>query len=178
MAAGKDEPQPIVLDCAVLVLHLVLLAVDSDELGQTLDAVGDRALAAEPIDRSPPRGHHQPSAGVGRDPIALPRGDRRHERVLDGVLGELEVPDVADQRGQDTGPLLPEGAREGGDRVNRPSAPPAARLGHPACCAAAGRFAGSSGFSTIGRTSTEPHSAIGARAAHFSASSRSPHSRM
>src|SRR5688572_2863050 len=48
MAAGEDQPQPIVDDRA-LVVHrwLLVLGVQARQLGQPLGAIGDRALAAQ-----------------------------------------------------------------------------------------------------------------------------------
>ena len=81
---------------------------------------------------------------VVRRAVARPalRGDR--ERLLRGLLGEVEVAEEADERGQDAAPLLAEGLLE--DRYH----------------------------STIGRTSTAPPMrAAGMRAASSIAASRS-----
>ena len=83
-------------------------------------------------------------AGVGGHAVARPalRGDR--ERLLRGLLGEVEVAEEADQRSEDASPLLAEGLLE--DRYH----------------------------STIGRTSIAPPMlAAGIRAASSIAASRS-----
>ena len=58
------------------------------------------------------RGRHQPGARVGGSAVARPAlgGDR--ERLLRGFLGEVEVAEEADQRGEDAAPLLAEGLLE------------------------------------------------------------------
>jgi hypothetical protein len=66
------------------------------------------------------RGRRQPRAGVARQPVAGPALCGRRERVLRGFLGEIEVAEEADQRREDTTPLLAEYLLEGqralGDR--------------------------------------------------------------
>jgi hypothetical protein len=73
MAAGEDQPQPVVDDRA-LVIHrwLLVLGVQAHQLGQPLGAVGHRPVPAQAIDRPPPRGAGDPRARTGRDP------SRRH----------------------------------------------------------------------------------------------------
>jgi hypothetical protein len=52
------------------------------------------------------RGRRQPCAGVARQPICRPALRGRRERLLRGFLGEIEVAEEADQRREDTAPLL------------------------------------------------------------------------
>ena len=56
----------------------------------------------------------QPGAGVAGDAVARPAlgGDRK--RLLRGFLGEVEVAEEADQRSEDTAPLVPEDLLEDG----------------------------------------------------------------
>jgi hypothetical protein len=109
MAAGEDQLEPLVLDHGVVKFvhrrsgHLQLTGL-----------LGQRPLASDPVDRPVARGDRQPSAGVGRDPIAGPalRGDR--ERLLGGLLGEIEIAEETDQRGYDPPPLIAEDAIQQG----------------------------------------------------------------
>ena len=104
----------------------------------------ERAIAADAVDRAVARGGHEPRARVGGRAVARPAlgGDR--ERLLRGILGELEVAEEADQRGEDAAPLVAEGLLE--DRYH----------------------------SAIGRTSiAPPMRAAGIRAASSIAASRS-----
>jgi hypothetical protein len=70
--------------------------------------LGQGAVAADAVDRAVPGRGDQPGARVVRRPLSGPAlgGDR--ERLLSGLLGELEVAEEADQVGQDTAPLLAE----------------------------------------------------------------------
>ena len=72
-----------------------------------------RLLAADAVDRAVARGGHEPRARVRGRALARPalRGDR--ERLLRGLLGEVEVAEEADQRGDDAPPLIAEGLLEG-----------------------------------------------------------------
>jgi hypothetical protein len=57
-----------IVDDRALVVHLgLLLCVQALQLGQARGAVRDRARAAQPIDRPPPRGGGDPRARVVRD---------------------------------------------------------------------------------------------------------------
>ena len=139
MAAREHELEPLVRECRRV--HRVL-----HRLGHLEQAGlrGQRAIAADAVDRAVARGRHQPGAGVGGDAVARPalRGDR--EGLLRGFLGEVEVAEEADQRSEDTAPLVAEGLFE--DRYH----------------------------STIGRTSiAPPRRAAGIRAASSIAASRS-----
>ena len=82
----------------------------SDGLGHLEQArlLGERALAADAVDRAVARGRDEPRARVGGRAVARPAlgGDR--ERLLRGLLGEVEVAEEADQRGEDAAPLLAE----------------------------------------------------------------------
>jgi hypothetical protein len=108
MAAGEDELQPLVGD---------------RRLGHPFDRVrrGLRELtrllrqdaaAADAVDRPVSRRGHEPRAWVLRRSVAWPAlgGDR--ERLLSGLLGEVEVAEEADQVGEDTSPLVAEGLLE------------------------------------------------------------------
>jgi hypothetical protein len=46
-------------------------------------------------------------------PVARPPLRRGGERVLSGLLGEVEVAEVADQAREDAGPFVAEDVREG-----------------------------------------------------------------
>ena len=181
MAAGEDQPQPVVDDRA-LVVHgwLLVLGVQARQLGQPLGAIGHRPVPAQAIDRPPPRGGRDPRPRVGRDPVAPPHRDRRLERVLHRVLGQLEVAGLPDQGGQHDRPLVAKRARDRGrDRVGRLHAAAHARFltssSDTSTPASRATFNHSSAGMT-GRTSTVPQRAIGIRAACLSASSRSAHS--
>ena len=101
MAAGEDQPQPVVDDRA-------RLAHRRDAPAESRRASSASRSARSASERSRRRRSiarrraatviHAP--GFAGHPVARPRRDRRLERVLHRILGELEVADMADQRGQ------------------------------------------------------------------------------
>ena len=115
MAAGEDELQPLVREARLLV-HGVLHRLGHLEQAGLL---GERAVAADPVDGPIARRRDQPRGRVRRRAVARPalRGDR--ERLLRGFLGEVEVAEEADERGKDASALLAEGLLE--DRYHCPS---------------------------------------------------------
>ena len=139
MAAGEDQLQPLVGKGRLL--HLVLHGLGHLEQARLL---GERPIAAEAVDRAVAGGDRQPGARVGRRAVPRPALRRDRERLLRGFLGEVEVAEEADQRGEDAAPLVAEDLLEQ-------------------------RY-----LSTNGRTSTAPPiRAAGIRAAISSAASRS-----
>jgi hypothetical protein len=73
---------------------------------EQLGLAGERALTANPVDRAVPGGGRQPRGGIVGRAVSGPALDSRRERVLEGVLGELEVAEDADQGREDAAPLL------------------------------------------------------------------------
>jgi hypothetical protein len=108
MAAGEDQPQPVIADKARFGHREFLRPVQTLHRGQPFGAIRDRLVAASSVDCAPPGGHRDPRCWIVRDAIAPPGRQRGLERVLNGVLGDLEVADVPDQSRQDGGPLVPE----------------------------------------------------------------------
>ena len=113
VTAGEDEPQSIVRD-----VHGVLtwLRVDGSLrrfrrlAPERLDLLGQPVAPAKPVDRAVPRGRRDPGPGVVRHATLRPRLDGRDEGVLDRLLGEVEVAQDADQRGDRPALLLAEQA--------------------------------------------------------------------
>src|SRR5664280_3077778 len=144
MTAGEDQFESFVGECRRA--HLVasrLVLLEQRSLRHK------PALSTEAIERSIAGGRHQPRPGVGRNAVLRPSGRSDGERLLGGLLGEVEVAEEADEGGDDASPLLPE------DLVER-------------------RY-----HSMIGRTSiAPPRRAAGIRAANPTAASRSSASSM
>src|SRR5438105_1007377 len=142
MAAGEEELQPLVRDRRLVQLvHFVHGLRHVEQAGLR----GERAIAADAVDRAVACGGHEPGPRVGGRPFARPalRGDR--EGLLGGLLGEVEVAEEANQRREHAAPFVAEDLLE-------------ARFYH----------------SWIGRTSTAPPMrAAGTRAASSIAESRS-----
>jgi hypothetical protein len=65
-------------------------------------------VAADAVDRPVARGCDEPRARVRRDAVAWPALGGNGERLLRGLLGEIEVAEEADQRCKDASPLVAE----------------------------------------------------------------------
>ena len=115
MAAGEDEPEAVVGDG-----HRVLrLRPDRGQsrldLGVALERPGLLAqplAPAEPVDRPVPRGRGDPGPRVVRHAPDRPRLEGRHERFLDGLLGQIEVAEHPDERRDRPAGLLAEQAAD------------------------------------------------------------------
>src|SRR2546421_180609 len=112
MTAREDQTQAIVHYRALLGFDRVGLLVQAHELSEALSPIGHRAVAAQPIDCPPPGGHGDPRPGIGRDPVPPPSRHCIDEGILHGILGQLEVTDMTDQRRQYGSALLAERARD------------------------------------------------------------------
>src|SRR5947209_7103759 len=97
MTAGEDQPQPIIDQRGVLVHVFLLAVVEAQQLRQALSARGHRTLTPQPIDRLAPCRRREPSPRTIRHPVALPGLNRRSKRILEGILGALEVTDMTDE---------------------------------------------------------------------------------
>ena len=150
MAAGEDQPQPVVDDRAGFGRGLVALLGRRRQLGEPSRAVGQRSVAAQAIDCPASRCHGDPRPGPAGQAVPPPRGHCVSERILDRVLGELEVAHLPDQRGQDGWTLV---AERLGDRVLQTAR--LVVLTH-SCSDATSPGAGPAPMSMIGRTSIEP----------------------
>jgi hypothetical protein len=73
---------------------------------------GRRLLAPDPVDRPVAGRRHEPRPRAGGHAVARPAlgGDR--EGLLRGLLGEVEVAEEADERGEDAAAVVAEGLLE------------------------------------------------------------------
>jgi len=94
---------PLVWDLGVLDLHL-----NRFRHVEQLRLLGEGAVAADPVDRPVARGRHQPCARVVRHALSRPALGCDRERLLSGLLGQLEAAEEADQGGEDTTPFVAE----------------------------------------------------------------------
>jgi hypothetical protein len=106
MAAGEKQLQPLVGERVIV--QLIHLGLPGLLRGEQAGLGGQRLLAVDAVDRPVARGRDQPRSRVGRRSVAWPAGRGDRESLLGGFLGEIEVAEIADQRGQDTPPLLAE----------------------------------------------------------------------
>ncbi len=173
MAAREYQPQLVVGDRARVFLlgrSKVVALFGEGKLGHGLLLAGERALPSQAVDTAVARGGRDPRPGIGRDAGHRPTLDGGQERVLDGLLGKVEVAQDADQRGDRAPMLLAEDALyRCGSGVRRGRQAVAAEVGWP--CSAAALAA--SGNSITGRISIVPYFAPGHHDASSMASSRS-----
>ena len=119
VAAGEDQLQPLVRDGGGVV-HDRLRWLDLELTREQLRLRGQDTLSAKAVDGAVSRGRDQPADGVGRFPVAWPALGRDRERLLGGVLGQLDVAEDPDQRRQHATPVLAEdGVKRHGTALSR-----------------------------------------------------------
>ena len=106
MAAGEDQLEALVGECDGLV-HRFLRWVAKLAL-QLLGFRDERPLASDAVDRAVAGGRDQPAGRVLGLTVARPALGCQRERFLGRVLGELDVAEDADQRGEHATPLIAE----------------------------------------------------------------------
>ena len=103
VAAGEEQLEPLVGNRRLI--HFVLHRLRNVEQARLL---GEGAVAPDPVDGPVARGRHQPGPRVVGRPLARPALRRDRERLLSGLLGQLEAAEEADQVGEDPAPLVSE----------------------------------------------------------------------
>ena len=171
VAAGEDQPEPLVGDGAHGVGVDGVLVVEGSEHGGGLRVSRVAGgLPAEPVDGAVLGGRRQPRPRVGRQAGPRPPGHRLDERLLGDVLGQLDVPEPPHQRRDDPAVLLTEDLLDRG--VGR-----GVREGRRVVAGRGSRHATRQTSSWKGRTSTLPLQAAEPRRARSMAASRSGASR-
>jgi hypothetical protein len=127
VAAGEDQPQPVVGDG----VHLGVLAAGRLEQGQGGPALGQPALAAEPVDGLVAGGGDDPGPGPVGDARGRPALDGDQKGLLDRVLGEIEVAEDADEGGHGLPGLLPEHPLDQRTGIGGHPHPPSVRTACP-----------------------------------------------
>src|SRR5215469_243037 len=113
MAAGKDQPQPVILHDPRL---LVRRCAHLQQRRLTLAACPAR-LAAQPVQCLVACSRHDPAAWVRRYPGDGPALGSDRERLLDRIFSQIDIAEEADQGGDYATGTLPERPLESG-RVN------------------------------------------------------------
>nr|WP_246060289.1 hypothetical protein [Herbidospora galbida] len=105
MAAGEDQPEPVVRDLVVVGgrVHLGTAWVRLDEQGH-LGA--EDLVPAQQVERLAPGRLGQPGARFAGDAVAGPGVEGGEVGVLDAFLGEVEITGDARRRGEHEGPLV------------------------------------------------------------------------
>ena len=103
MAAGEHQLEPFVRDG----IHVGLFVRGQglqprQQLGLPLEG----AFTSDAVDRAVAGCRQDPAAGIRRLAVALPPLERNRERVLERVLGEIEVAENAREDRERASPLL------------------------------------------------------------------------
>jgi hypothetical protein len=109
VAAGEDQLEPLIGKGGVV--HRVF---GHGGLLEQARLLGERAVAANPVDRAAARCRDQPGRGVRGRAFARPALGGNREGLLRGFLGEVEVAEEADQRSEDAPPFVVKDALEDG----------------------------------------------------------------
>ncbi len=99
MAAGENQPQPVVVH-ALLVVSAGVARGGLEAFGDLAERGVEPGALAHGGDRFESAGRDQPGARVGGEAIARPLFDGGGERVVHRLLGEIEIAEQADQGGE------------------------------------------------------------------------------
>ena len=106
MAAGEDQPEPVVLDGLIVPPHRVTrFGVES--LGENRLRCIEPVAPPHAVDGLETAGRNEPRSGISGRSIARPLLHRRDVGIVQRVLGEVEVAKQADQGGEDAPRLGP-----------------------------------------------------------------------
>jgi hypothetical protein len=109
MTRREDQPQPLVRDRAHRLLVLVVAAAERAQVGlERRPAPGEAPFAPQPVDRPVARGRDDPGGGIVGQPALGPALERDQERVLDRLLGAVEIAEDAGEDGDRLSRLAPE----------------------------------------------------------------------
>jgi hypothetical protein len=100
MAAGEDQPQHVVIENARIRRIVARGRIEFELMRERLLLATERDVAADAIDRLVAPDTDQPRAGIMRRLFLGPTLQRDRKGVLQRVLGEIEIADEADQRGE------------------------------------------------------------------------------
>ncbi len=104
VAAGEDEPQPVIGD-ALVFDHRLLGGFALEMNGEIVPRGVEAGAAAEPVDRLEAAGRHQPCPRIFRHAIARPLRRGGGKGVMQRLFGTVEVTEETDQRGKDAAEL-------------------------------------------------------------------------
>ena len=94
MAAGEDQPQPVVLD-VLAIRRCGLVREVLDGLGDIVERVEPRA-PAHAVNRLEAAGRNQPRARIGGQAIARPLLQCCPESIVQRLFGDIEIAEQAD----------------------------------------------------------------------------------
>ena len=117
VAAREDETKPIVLHVSHHLRGAGLLRTGGEHR-HLVEQVSTARLAAQAVDGTSARCRHDPAAWVGRETIDRPLAQGDGERILHGILGDVDVTEDPDQGRHASAGLLAEDPADRG-RVDR-----------------------------------------------------------
>lgn len=112
VAAGEDELEPLIGDLAQGLNLILDGGARVGQRGQRLVVEGCGAVTAAAVDGLAASRDGQPRAGVARG-LLRPALDGGQEGVLQGILGQVEVAQPADEGGENLARLAAVGALDG-----------------------------------------------------------------
>jgi hypothetical protein len=105
VATGEEEFKTLIRDRVIQ----MKLEIGGLRLFSQLDfpeQPSDTLLSTQAINGFVLGDGHQPAGRVDRQTISSPAVNGSGERLLERVLGEIEVPETADQRGEQSTPVI------------------------------------------------------------------------
>jgi len=111
VTAREHQPQPLVGQLGVLG-ELVERGFGLGERLELVAPLGPSSLATDAIERPVAGDRRQPRAGTIGNPVSRPPIQCGRQRVMQHVLGELEVAEDSDQCGKDTRRLVAKHVRD------------------------------------------------------------------
>jgi hypothetical protein len=137
MARGEDQPQAVVGNRAHELIRLVLVApAERPQLRLERHAPSrPSTLGADPVERAIARRGHDPGRRVVGRSALWPALERAHERILDRLLGAIEIAEDARKDGDRLSGLASEQAVD--EDVLRPAGQDAADSEPDSCASSA-----------------------------------------
>src|SRR5258708_2764651 len=105
MAAGEDQPEPVVWHCVLLGATRLVAGVQNRGLGLPVLA---GSLPAETVNCPVTGRRDDPARRAWRHPVLRPPLNSCGERILDRLFGGVDIAEEADQHRHSTAVLLPE----------------------------------------------------------------------
>ena len=112
VTAREHQRQPLVAQRAVFVGKPITLSLETSQRRDLRVLAPLDCDSSEPVNGLPSRRRDKPTRRVRRHTVNGPTFERSRDRVLQGILGQVDVPDRAHQHGQDPARLILQRAGE------------------------------------------------------------------
>src|SRR5438876_8748893 len=109
MAAGKHQLEPLVRKRQVIHLLCSSLSFPLKQLLKNHLFTGKRTIAAQAVNSLAPRSRGNPCPRIVRYALYRPAFKRNEQRILEGILSQLEILHRTNQAGEDAIRLLAKG---------------------------------------------------------------------